>query len=139
METLGTRLRLSRIAAQLSQRAVARELVRVGYAKGSGSMVARYEQGVNVPSADYVRVFCEALDVNPSWLLSGAGRRQWRREDESRHGRLEAAAWMEDFAAWLRRDLQRGDPTPVEALDPFDLIEPGSVSDQRKGGSNHDG
>ena len=123
METLGNRLEASRSTAQLSQRGVARELMRVGYTKGSGSMVARYERDVNVPSVEYVRAYCEALDVNPGWLLSGTGRREWRREDEARHGRLEAAAWLDDFAAWLRREVDRGISHPVDAIDPKELIE----------------
>lgn len=131
METLGKRFTASRLAAGLSRRGVARAMIDAGYKTTSGTMIGNYEQDINVPSAVYVLAYCEALDINPTWLISGTGRRQWGKDDEARHGRLQAAAWMEDFAAWLRRDVQRNNPTPVEALDPMDLIDPESVHDQR--------
>ncbi len=132
METLSNRLERARLDLHLSQRKTARMVQKAGYTgTANGGSIGKYEKGINVPGVEYVRAFCEALDVNPGWLLSGIGRRMWGKDDEARHGRLQAAAWMEDCAAWLRSSAQHK-PGEIrhDHIGPAELVE-AVVSPQR--------
>ena len=139
METIGDRFRTSRLALGLSARGVKRAMRRAGQKKyADGSAVGRYEREQTKPSVEYVRAYCEALDVNPAWLLSGVGRRQWDREGDDKSGRLAAASWLDDFAVWLRDDARHSETPTVDTLDIDTLSDIDDVDDVDDGDDEDD-
>lgn len=63
--TLQDRLRKARIEAGLDQQAVADRLF------VSRRTVVRWENGETVPNADMLKLFAEAIGVDPVWLFVG--------------------------------------------------------------------
>jgi|GEM_PF-4828891 transcriptional regulator with XRE-family HTH domain len=81
-EGIGERIRARREELRLNYEELARLTARCDYwgeKKGlTSAMVARYEKGVDgrpvLPGARELRILCEALYVQPEWLLLGVDR-----------------------------------------------------------------
>lgn len=77
MEPIASRLRVGR--GDRSARELAAILAPVLGREPAHSSVLDYEKRTD-PPATYVAAFCEALSINPTWLLLGQGPRLARRE-----------------------------------------------------------
>ena len=89
----GNRLAKVRLDRGISQQTLAVGLRDFGVEITAG-MIGRYENGQNMPNANYILGFCLFFNVNPAWVLSGAGQRIWKHGTAVDNDRLIVAHWL---------------------------------------------
>lgn len=91
----------------------------------SQSQISDYESTKKpaLPNASYIAAFCELLDVNPVWLLTGQPPERWNVEGEGARRRAIIAAWLTRVAEGLRSGEGWGEIDPEDVTPDDDLDE----------------